>query len=262
MIKNSPHRLLFAVILVIVVGGDVFAQKYSIGVRAGGSVTWPGFGDKEAKEEFSRGFKFGYHAGILITFPLKDQFDLVLEGGASQKGRVLKFNDGEWRNNLTMRMADMGMHLRKNFTFMLKKDTPADAFVNLGPDINYWYGSEGKLVVNEKEYSYGIAFNEEPTSDYKTMYLNNVNQWIFGLAIGVGLKAPLGKNRFITTELRFVSGHTFLGKKETSYIEILGFQDTFKTNLKTLSLSVAYSIDFDVKQRRMGKSNIKKKLKR
>ena len=262
MIRNVTGATLLLILSMSLTGVEVRAQKYSLGVRAGASVTWPSFGDKEAKEEFSRGFKPGYHAGVFILFPLKNHYDLVLEGGASQKGRILRFNDDQWRNNLTLYMADMGMQLRRSFTFTLKKNTPADAFIGLGPEIYHWFHAKGRIVVEGKDYPYELKMDELPSGDYKVMHLKDVNDWLFGLGIGFGLKAPLGPGRSLTTEVRYVSGHTFLGKKDSASLYVLGFSDTFKTNLKTLSISVAYSYDFDRIQRKKGKSTIKKRLKR
>ena len=167
-------------------------------------------------------------------------------------------------------MVDIGMQLRKSFTFMLKKNTPADAFVNMGPEINYWYKANGKYESDGNSVPYNVVVTDVHGTDFYTMYTRDVNRWLFGIGIGAGLKAPLGRNQHLTTEIRFVSGHTFLGKENSTYIPILEFNrpgkeeniDTFKTNLKTLSISVAYSFDFDVQQRRKGKSTLKKKMKR
>jgi hypothetical protein len=266
MIKKLPYPKFILVVALTFLCYASMAQKYSVGIRGGISYTWPGFGDKEAKQQFNRGMKFGYHGGLLLTFPLKNRYDLVLEGGASQKGRILKFDNGEWKNNLTMNMADMAMLLRKNFTIHLDKNTPADVFVSLGPDINYWISAKGKFQSGDNIAKYGVKFNESPdgNTDYRNLFLNDINRWYFGIALGVGMKAPLGRNQHITTELRFASGHTFMGKKESGSIDILAFEgkDTYKTNLKTISLSLAYSIDLDKVERRKGKSTIKRRMKR
>ena len=93
------------------------------------------------------------------------------------------------------------------------------------------------------------------------MHVKDVNRWLFGLVAGAGVKAPLLKGQHITTELRFVSGHTFLGKKDSSHIEILTFQDTMKTNLKSLCLNISYTIDLDIQEGRKGKSTLDKQMK-
>ncbi len=247
-------------------------QKFTLGVKAGGSLTWAGFGDKEAKDNFNSRMKPGFNAGILIGFPLKDKYDLILEGGVSQKGRIITFNENPvWRNNLTMRMTDMSMMLRRNFEFMLRKDTPAKGFIGIGPEISYWINSQGFIQVTDgQKYKYDVVFGADANPDVAggyTLALENVNRWLFSINLGAGLKAPLRNNKFITTEIRFASGHTFLGKEDSAFMErfIWGpgaMQDTMKTNMKTVSLSVAYTVDIDVKEKRKGKSTIKKKLRR
>ncbi len=97
----------------------------------------------------------------------------------------------------------------------------------------------------------------------------NSNRWLFGLGIGVGARFPIKKYQHVIVELRFIHGHTYLGKKGTglpdvdpnqgySYIKILGYEDTLKTNIKTISLSIAYVFDLDIQRGRMGKSTFDK----
>lgn len=268
LLVTQPLALLFVVGSVATVN----AQKFTLGVKAEGSLTWAGFGDKEAKDTFSSRMKPGFGASLLIGFPLKEAYDLMLEGGLSQSGRIITFNSNpEWRNNLTMRTVDMGMVLRRNFDFMLRKDTPARAFVGIGPEISYWMHSQGFIAITDgPKYEYDTAFGNDSDSDVAGGYvlmLQDVNRWLFSLNFGAGVKAPLRNNRFITTELRFSSGHTFLGKENSAFMERFlwgpgSMQDTMKTNMKTVSLSVAYTIDVDIKESRKGKSTIKKKLKR
>lgn len=261
-------------LLILLSGVEVHAQKYSLGVRGGASVTWPTFGDPEAKDVFNRRIKPGYHAGVLLGFPLKARYDLLLEAGISQRGRILTFNEGhDWQNSLTLRMADMSMMLRRSFQFMIKKNTPADAFINIGPEINYWISGKGYLKVGEgPKYDYRVVFEDDPAAEEGySLRMREVNRWLFALGIGVGVKMPLHQKQHLTTEIRFLSGHTFLGKESSSYGNLEGIgliwgegwmQDTMKTNLKTINITVGYTLDFDVKQSRKGKSTIKKKLKR
>lgn len=262
-------RILLFVLLLPMVG---VAQKFTLGVKAGGSLTWPGFGEQEDRDTFDWRFKPGFNAAVLVGFPLSNNYGLYLEAGASQKGRTLTFNEQTgWKNSMTMRMTDMSMWLRKSYKFLLKKDTPSEWFWSIGPEINYWLSSDGYVQVQDgKKFPYEVVFSlnsEGATPEKSIMTMKDYNRWLFSLGVGVGLKAPLTPKKFITTELRFISGHTFLGTQNSSYME--GFiwgdgnmQDTMKTNLKTIQLSVAYTVDFDKVDRRKGKSTIKKKLKK
>jgi hypothetical protein len=266
---------LIALLFVLFSSRTGVSQKFSLGVKGTGSLTWAAFGDREARDVFGRKLKPGYGAAFIIGFPLRDRYDLLLEAGGASRGRILTFNDDPmWRNNLTIRTADVAMMLRRSVKFRLKKDTPAEGFINLGPEISYWINSNGFLQVTEgPKYRYDFIFDGEiePSSggNYR-IYAQDMNRWLFSLGIGVGLKAPITKTKYVTTELRFSSGHTFLGKSNSvDQNSIAGLiwgegnmQDTMKTNLKTVSLSVAYTVDVDKKEKRKGKSTIKKKIRR
>ena len=248
----------------IPVGAVAGSQKYFLGVKGGVSVTWPGFTDKSAKESFDRGYKPGFGVGVMVGFPLIDRYVLILEAGASQRGRIITYGpSNSYKHDMTMQMADVGMMLRRSFRFMLFKSTPSEIFVNVGPEINYWFRSTGFLqYLDGQKYKYDVFFDKEGEVTKDQMNIVGANQWLFSLDIGVGMKAPISKTRYITTEVRFASGHTSLGKSTHWGRVILEDQNSMRTNLKTLSVSVAYTLDFDVKENRKGKSNIKKKMKR
>jgi hypothetical protein len=241
-----------------------YSQKYSFGFRAGAGMSWAGFGDKDQKDTFSTKPILNYGAGIQIGFPLKNEFQLKLEAGYARDGRRLIFNGKQWDNKTHYNFLEAQMLLQRKFKFYIEKNVPSEVFFSVGPDINYWLNSKGTLVVNKNRpgTKYDVIFDETPTSDFTKMYYNDVNRWLFGLVIGVGVKAPLRGRSAISTELRFVSGHTFLGKRNSSYIEILGYEDTQFTNIKSLNLVFTYLWDLDVKQGRMGKSTLNKKIKK
>jgi hypothetical protein len=256
---QTKHFLLFLAFLAPVLS---YAQKYSVGLKVAPLVSWPTFGDKEDKKTFSRGITGGYLIRGIASFPMKKNFDCFVEGGYSVNGRKLSFNEDEWLNKSTYHFVDMAMLLRKSYKFRLKKNVPSFFFFNVGPEVNYWLSGNGKIIVNKPGYPYDIVFNKEHDGSFTTMYMNDVNRFLFGLNLGGGIKAPIKNKQYITVELRFTSGHTYLGKKTSSYIEILTFQDTMKTNLKSFSLNVAYTFDFDVQESRKGKSTMDKKIKR
>jgi hypothetical protein len=250
-------KLLFFLLMSI----SAFGQKYSLGVKVSPLMNWSTFGDAEDRDKFSGGLTFGYAGGLFVSFPLKNDFDFFAEGAYSKKGRVVKSQNDTWTNTSEYRMIDLHMLLRKSYKFRLEKNVPAQWFLNIGPEVSYWLSGKGNIKVEGPGSDYTIVFDEPPTSDFTKMYMTDANRWLFGLAIGGGVKAPLGRNQHITTEVRFVSGHTYLGQRNTSHIEILTFEDTMKTNLKILYLNIAYSFDFDVKEGRMGKSTLDKKIK-
>jgi hypothetical protein len=245
-----------------------------MGIKGGALVSWAHFGEKEDKEKFGSRMKLGYTAGALINFPLKNKYEFQAEGAFSKKGRIIKSQENTWTNTASYNMIDLSMCLRKSFTFYIKEDLPADWFFNIGPEITYILNGKGNIMVGGPRYQYDILFNpQDSTNDYHYMSYFHANRWLFGLGVGVGFKFPIRANQHLIAELRFVSGHTYLGKKGTglpttnpdqgySYINILTFEDTLKTNIKSFSITVAYVFDFDIQKGRMGKSTLDKKIKR
>jgi hypothetical protein len=242
----------------------VCAQKFTIGVKSGVTLNWAGFGDKVQKDTFSSRPSFGYMGGFQIGFPLKKDFQLMLEGGYARKNRTLTFDRDRWVNRTAFNMAEANMLLRKTYRFYLEKNIPSVWFFEIGPEINYVINASGRIVVNDgRPNKYTVVYNGKPDYTFEHMFYEDGNRWLFGLVLGVGFKAPLRNNRFITTQFRFTSGHTFLGKKGSrSEINIFGFDDTLITNIKSVSVSAAYTLDFDVQQSRKGKSTLDKKIKR
>jgi hypothetical protein len=264
--KKTGFRIFCIVSLVVHLfcTENAFSQKFSFGFKASGGVGWAGFGDKDQKDTFATKPILNYGAGFQIGFPLKNDFQLKLEGGYSREGRRLVFNDKLWDNRTVYNFVEAQMLLQKKFKFYLQKNVPSELFFSVGPDINYWLNSKGAIVVNKNKPGvvYDVIFEETPTADFTKMYYNDMNRWLFGLVLGVGFKAPLQRNSALSTEFRFVSGHTFLGKRNSSYIEILGYEDTQFTNLKSINLVLTYMWELDVKEGRKGKSTLDKKIKR
>jgi len=242
------------------------AQKYSLGFRAGGTVNWASFRDKDQKDTFSVKLSTGFTLGALLGFPLKNNYSVIIEGSFSQKSRTL--SDGLLENHATYKFIDGTLLLRKAYKFQLGANVPAEWFVNIGPEVGYWLSGKGFFTAGGPEYPYLIEFDKVPDGDMKYLYYNDANRLFFGLVLGVGIKAPLRNNTAISCELRFVSGHTDLGNNKYEYpprewySSLLNYNDTMRMNLKVLSLSVAYTYDFDKIESRKGRSTLKKKMKR
>jgi len=155
------------------------------------------------------------------------------------------------------------MALRKSYDFQLRPDVRSQLFFNIGPNIEYWLNGKGNLGAGGDPTKYNIVFDQEPDADFTTNYYNEVNRWLFGIDFGVGMEAPITSTQKVLVEMRFTFGQTNLGKDDSSStIEILGFQDDLRMNMKTLSVSAAYIFGFDLKESKMGRSTKDKIVKR
>lgn len=243
------------------------AQKYSMGIRAAGTFNWASFRDKVQKDTFDIKPSTGFAVAALIGFPLKNNYSVIIEGGFSQKGRVLR-EKGIIDNHSVYRFVDGSLLLRKAYKFQLSENIPAEWFLSIGPEVGYWLSGKGYFTAGGPRYPYRVEFDRAPDGDMGYLYYNSANRVFFSLVMGVGMKAPLKNNSAISAELRFVSGHTNLGVNKYEYpvrewyASLLNYNDTMRMNLKTVSLSVAYTYDFDKIEARKGKSTVKKRMKK
>lgn len=248
----------FLLLCLVLTFFSAVAQKFTIGGKAGVLINWPAFADREDKRIFASRPKLGLSVAGLINFPLKEHYSFQAEGGFSRQGRIVTYNAGTWKNNCTYYFADMNMMLRRSFRLHIAKNIPTNWFLNIGPNINYWISTTGSVKVDPGvTQKFTGVFNKTPEPIYDKMYLNDVNRWLFGLNLGVGFNASTLRKQKIMTELRFTWIGTYLGKKNSATMNILGFEDDLKASLNVLNLSVAYVFDKDKKESRTGKSTLK-----
>lgn len=264
---NRPSVLVFLVAF-ISLSSLVFAQevnkapevqKFSIGIKLGPSVTFARYPEPEQRDRISSRAKFGYGGQVFVAFPLsRTGYTYLAEAGYAVRGRKVKLEPGGFVNNSTYQLIDLSMALRKSFDFQLAENLPAKWFANVGPNIQYWMSGKGKFV----ESKYDIQFSNPENRDLFSNYIQGANRWLFGIDVGVGADAPINNRQKIRVELRTTLGQTYLGKKDhSSTMQTINWYDDLKVNLKTISLTAAYSLDFDMRNMKMGKSNTTKSVK-
>lgn len=263
MPKLSRLVTILALLANLALDTQTFAQKFSLGVKAGPSLSTGRFRDSDLRDQFNAKAILGFTAGGIIVFPLKNEYSFATEVGFSRKGKKLEFNEGTWTNKANFSFLDMSMALRKSFDLQIRPDVQSKIIVGIGPNVAYWMKGKGEIDAGGPTAKYSIAFNQEPDGNFNINYYNEVNRWLFGIDLGAGFEAPITSTQRILTEVRFTFGQTNLGKaNSTSSVEILGFQDDLRMNIKTLSITATYFFSFDLKEAKMGRSTKDKMIKR
>ena len=259
---NIPSVIFFSLSLVSL-SSNSFGQNFSLGVKAGPSVTIGRFSDSELRDIYSSQGIIGFSAGGFISFPLANDYSFIAETAYSRKGKKLKFNNNEWTNKSSFSFVDVSMALRKSFNFQLRPDVRSKISFNIGPNIEYWLKGKGNIAADGEPTKYDIEFEKVPDGNFYVNYYNEANRWLFGIDFGIGMDAPINPKQRVSAELRLTLGQTKLGQfNSTSNLAILGFQDDLRMSLKTLSLTIGYTFSFDLKESKMGKSNKDKVIKR
>ncbi len=243
---------------------QVQAQEFTLGLKAGPLVSLPVFGDRDDYDNFGMDPTFGYQVGGVIGFPLKKKYGAIIEGGFSQRGRRITWGDNTGLNRATYSFVEGDLLLRRGFPVNLGKDVPSQVYVNIGPHISYWLSGKGRVGTVDNDGSpYTVVFGQEvDLGQFDIMYLNNVNRWLFGLNIGVGLQAPITPKQKLLLELRFMSGHTFYGERNSASYSWIAFEDNLRANEKILNFTAAYTFGFNRQESRTGRSTKDKEVKR
>jgi Outer membrane protein beta-barrel domain len=277
--KVYPRHIHILTILVILIPGfarQAYSQKFTVGVKAGATLSISSFGDNDDKNEFTNLWKPGYFAAGLINFPLKKSFSFQTEIGFSQRGRKIEFNEGTWDNNATYHFLDASMLLRKSYPLKWSRNVRGTWFFNVGPKVSYWLNGKGIVttggvfvdpddgltkISKGGAYDYKIKFSQAPeipdAPDFNTMYMSDENRWLFGLDFGLGVDAPTTSLQRFVFEVRFTSGHTFYGGKGSAFNRTLGFSDNLRANEKIISFSIDYTLSKELHEGLKGKSTNK-----
>jgi len=265
-------------VLILFLSGTNFSysQKFAVGAKAGATLSVSSFGDKDDQDSFTNLWKPGYFFAGLINFPLKKNFSFQTEAGFSQRGRKIKFNKETWVNEASYHFLDGSMLLRKSYPLQWSTDVRGTWFFNIGPKVSYWLNGKGTITTGGKyvdpddgitkistggAYDYKIKFSQAPeipdAPDFNTMYLTDVNRWLFGLDFGVGVDAPTTALQRFVFEVRFTSGHTFYGNTGSAFNRTLGFRDNMRANEKIISFSIDYTLNKELHEGLKGKSTKK-----
>lgn len=274
------------------------SQKYTLGLRIGPSVTlghFPKTLPDTILNAHKNKIKLGFTAVGQLKFPLEKDYSCIIEAGYARAGRIVEYNYENdttwWRNNFTYNYITSSLALRKSFRYYLKKrGVQGDWFLSVGPNISYMISGKGKVMVNKHGARTPFELEFHNLSDsgwYKAKYndlgvyhFNNANRFFFGVDIGVGAYAPITNRQKVYAELRLTLGQTFIKKRDTKATlgGVIGgvtdpanpdlsqggpgkFSDPLTTNMKTLTFSLIYTLDFDKRLSKQGKSTLDKKRK-
>ncbi len=244
-------------------------EKFLWGFRGGLNMTTPHFSDVDAREQLDAQPTLGWTIGAVAQFKLTSRYAFQTELGYSNKSSRFTFDGGQAENTMNMDFLDASLLLRRRFAFKWGKDIHSDLFIGVGPNINYLLGANGKITTAAGDTNYEIVMDGTPDANYNNMYLNGVNRWLFGVDLGVGINAPISPHQKIFVEFRASLGQTNLGSSSsTAFINLVGFggsafqENLLKANLKTFSITAAYTFSFNYLESKMGHSDKEKMIKK
>jgi hypothetical protein len=221
------------------------------------------YSDQDDQAEFSSKFRLGYNIGVFVIAPLKDHYSLISEFGFSKKGKKTKVEESGYHNTSNYRFLESSVLLRRSFNAHFIENVKSTWFVNVGPNVQYWMGGNGKIDTTIPV-DYKVHFGPVDGSSDAILFVENTNRLLFGLDFGVGVNFQTGKTESVSAELRYTRGHTFLGERGNHQInpDFITYEDSFLTNYRVISIVLAYNFEFNYQDTKKGKSISDKRRKR
>ena len=239
----------------IFLGG--YAQTY-FGFKAGANATLVSFESEVYQKFYNSKIKPGFTAGAIFLIENKEKYGLYTEFLFTVKGKSIVSDANDYETNKAAYQF-----LEFPVMFRMKFHQPKfDWFLQLGPEISYWLNGKGTFEVYDPNrdvivtYDYKINFDEpQNTIDY--MNVEDANRVQLGLALGGGLIWDLNSGNYISMDMRFTFGHTFMGGYESGSIPNVGLTDNFEYTNNVLSISAVYYFDI-MEKIRLSKNKYRK----
>lgn len=245
-----------------------------IGPVAGGHVSWSTFEDKDNKDLYKLGSRFGYHAGASIAFRVQKRFFLQGSFLYTQKSKILDSKIGDaTSNHAKFKYIDVPILYTMEFKAKLKGNREFKWYLGAGPNISYWLSGKGVLnhgdlnenLINPPNYDlpYKITFRKNQDDiELGEMNIENPNRIQLGLNFSAGvIFEPIGFQKIMITT-RFELGNSFLSKDSKGDFGLpntLYYEDDLRVRNMGFYLSTHYFIDLKIDDRKRGKSTVKDK---
>ncbi|MBT1703271.1 porin family protein [Chryseosolibacter indicus] len=249
-----------------------------LGPVAGGQYSWTSFSDKYYKDLYNVEGVWGFHAGGQVSFRVHKQFFLHTSLLYSKKGKVLKGDADFSRLGAQYRLTKLTatynyLELPIIYTVEFRKQTKGGKvykwYLGAGPNVSYWLNGKGTILNQETAepsdggtLNYKVVFGKNP--DYVgpgEMVVEDPNRFQLGLNIMAGLVfEPMPKQQFMLS-IRYEIGHSNLSPESEGTFLSTMYKDNMQIRNQGARVSLAYLIDTNIKDRKKGKSTIKKRMR-
>lgn len=233
-----------------------YAQMY-FGFKAGANASKSSFYNEDYQKFYDSKIKPGFTAGAVFLIENNEKYGLYTEIAYSVKGKSIVSHANDYETNTaTYHFIDVPIMFRMKF-----QQQKFNWFLQFGPDASYWLSGKGVFEVYDpnrdliNNYEYKINFGEpEISSEY--MNVDEANRLQLGLAIGGGFIWDLKNANYISFDMRFSFGHSFMGGYESGTIPNIGLVDNFEHTNNVLGLSAVYYFNI-LEKVRLGKKHKK-----
>lgn len=266
-IKETKEAVLIVVCLLFF--SNLSEAQYWFGPKVGGNYSSFIYQSAEFEtDSFSISPTYNFELGGVFIYQATDMFSVQGEIFYERLRRDLENRNGispDVVSNMTYHFISVPINFRVSFG-----NEPIHYYLSGGIKMKFWTGGNGFIQAGEPEFGdegsdiKKIVFRQSKSDVLNGVYaVPDANIMQFGLSVGGGVYLDLRTNGRLLFDARYTFGHSNMGfnNNQDFVIGVTGYSENFAHRANTISLSLAYLFQYDVKLQSKGMSTSKESNK-
>ncbi|MFY0599048.1 MAG: PorT family protein [Cyclobacteriaceae bacterium] len=256
----------FAVILLLLGMSYCVQAQYWFGPKVGGN--WSQFIYQEetyAQDSFKISPSYNFELGGIFIYQATKMFSVQGELYYERLSRTLNDRPFFGQNvNSTMTYNFLSAPMLFKVSFGRE---PVHYYVDGGIKLKFWLGGNGEITSGEtEEFDDGpeivnkIVFRQSKSNTVSGSFAaREANIMQFGLSVGGGIYLDLITNGRFIIDFKYTFGHSNMGfNNNPDFLnDVTGYNENFSFRTNTISVSLGYLFQYDVKLHTKGMSTSK-----
>lgn len=199
---------------------------------------------KEFQDKYAVKFLPGYNIGLSAEFGTKSKFSLISELTFASRGtRINEESAAYIKNRVRHSIIEAPILLKTTFS-----GNQVKPYITFGPIIQYRLKTTGKVKADEldemfiDELSYNVTTPDKGRI-FEDVLVEDINNLLFGLGIGLGAEFKMIDGQKYLVEFRYENGHTVISDSNELTTILATYDDSYRANIKSFSLSITYFFD-------------------
>lgn len=243
--------------------------QYWFGPKVGGNFSNFIYQNSEySSDSFNIDASYNFEIGGVFIYQATDMFSVQGEVFYERLNRDLENKDGISPNvisNMTYHFVSVPMNFRVSFG-----NEPVHYYLGGGIKLKFLVGGNGYIESGEPEFGEEgkdikkLVFRQSKSNVLNGTYaIPDANFMQFGLSVGGGVYLDLRTNGRLLIDAKYTFGHSNMGFNNNVdfFNDVSGYTEKFDFRTNTVSLSLAYLFQFDVKLQSKGMSTSKESNK-
>lgn len=259
--KNTCNRLSLVALLMLL--GFMAQAQFWFGPKGGANRNDFIYQSENYLDTFQVEPSYSFEVGGVLIYQASDMFSVQTELYYERTKRSLESNDLS-SVEVTSNTANSFLSAPALFRVSFNRG-PTHYYVSGGPKVRMWLGGSGRISTDSNdEFVEGdevwnrLVYNQRNSNTINEVYaVPDANRVQFALVAGGGVYFDLYFGGRLLVDFKYTFGHSNMGFNNNPDFKFIDYTENFRYRSNTLSLSLAYLFEYDVKGARKGMSTIK-----